>query len=397
MHNLSKLKSLYFAPIILLVFAGCGGGGGGGSTPVTPVEINQAPVLTVLAPATSPYSLNASTSQTMDIRVKAADPNGGNLQLDATWDGGSVTPAEGTIAAGSEMTLKFTAPNTNKTCKVTLSLSDGEKMDTKIVTINVNGIVQPPPVTDKLEITGIALSANKILPNGTTTATATISNPGGKTLTYKWSSLSGKFVESKNSATWTAPAQAGIYGIYLTISDGTQTVKSGMPVTVSGSDGGLLGQYFKTIRDRNVVILKTLAFQRVDPQINLNWWELSPDTSKLPNDGFGARWTGLVKCEAPGTYVFRVHVDDGARMNIMDDTGKWVSVIPNKDNNWGDHIQGAWLPATTVPVQLQGGKWYPIELEYFEGGSNAFISLYWSINGGPEQIVPQSALKPPAP
>jgi len=156
-----------------------------------------------------------------------------------------------------------------------------------------------------------------------------------------------------------------------------------------------LGQYFGTHREKNVVYLDAEVLRRVDPDINFNWMKLSPDPGTLPSDGFGARWTGSVKCEMPGTYVFRVHVDDGARMKVMNDAGQWIEVVPNNDRNWIDHTRGARLPETPVPIRFDGGKWYPIELEYFEGGENAFIILYWSVNGGQEEIVAQTSLRPP--
>jgi hypothetical protein len=194
---------------------------------------------------------------------------------------------------------------------------------------------------------------------------------------------------------WTAPTSAGAYGVYLTVNDGTKTISGGRIVTVSGPSGGLRGDYFKTKRDKSIVVLDQLAFTRIDPQINFFWEKLSPDPTKLSSQGWGARWTGYVKCELPGTYVFRVHADDGARMNIQNDNGDWVGVIPNNTTNWTDHTGGAWLPPTVEPIQLQGGKWYPIQLEFFQGATDAFIELYWSVNGGPETIVPQDALKPP--
>jgi hypothetical protein len=180
------------------------------------------------------------------------------------------------------------------------------------------------------------------------------------------------------------------------VDDGTASVQGGVLATVSGPEGGLLGQYFQTDRYKGVVRFTTLAFRRTDPAVNFHWMKLSPDVSKLPVDGFGVKWTGFLKCEEAGTYVFRVNVDDGARMKIMNDLNRWVGVIPDDVENWDDHTEGAYLPVTTVPLQLQGNKWYPIQLEYFEGAGDAFIYLYWSVNGKPEVIVPQEVLKPPA-
>jgi len=160
----------------------------------------------------------------------------------------------------------------------------------------------------------------------------------------------------------------------------------------------LRGEYFKTKREKNVVYLDQLVMTRIDPVINMTWEHLSPDPAHLGSEGWGARWTGYIKCEQPGTYRFRVHVDDGARMKVQNDSRQWVDVIPNCDYDWSDHNKGAWLPAEgeDFPITVQGGKWYPVQLEFFQGAENAFIQLYWSRDGGTETMVEQQYLQPPS-
>ncbi|MHB1000893.1 MAG: PA14 domain-containing protein [Armatimonadota bacterium] len=393
MRNKYKDYKLFVFLFFLLIIAGCGGGGGGSSDP-TPEIINSPPSITIISPASNPVSLDVTQSETLAIKAKVNDLDGGEVDLVATWSGGSVDPSVVKVNAGSETTMTFTAPKYNGRCIITLSANDGEASDTETIQVDVSGVVENPATG--LKIMDIDSSPDSVAPGGTAAITAVVSNPGGKALTYKWSCISGRIAGSNNSATWTAPNTPGVYGIYLQVSDGTETVKSGIPVTVSSGDGGVLGEYYKTKRENNHVSLETRVFSRVDPNINFNWMGLSPDISKLPSNGFGVKWTGFVKGEVSGTYIFRVHVDDGAKMRVMDDDGKWVSVIPDNTINWTDHNKGAWLPDPVVPIELQGGKWYPIELQYFEGGENAFITLYWSINGGSEVVIPQSMLKPPS-
>ncbi|MHB0998957.1 MAG: PA14 domain-containing protein [Armatimonadota bacterium] len=383
----------YAIPLSLFVLAGCGGGGGGSNDP-NPEVINRPPSITIISPTTDPVSLNVTQSKTLAIKAKVNDPDGGQVDLVATWSGGSVSPSSVKVNVGAETTMTFTAPKYNGQCTVTLAANDGQASDAETIRINVSGVVEDPSTI--LRIMDIDASPETVSPGGTAAITAVVSNPGGKALTYKWTTISGRIIGSTNTAQWVAPNTPGIFGTYLQVSDGTETVKSGIPVIVSSGNGGLLGEYYRTKRESNVVSLETKVFSRIDPAINFNWMGLSPDVSKLPSDGFGVRWTGFIKGEVSGTYVLRVHVDDGARMRVMDDDGKWINIIPDNPTNWIDHDNGAWLPNPVVPIELQGGKWYPIDLQYFEGGENAFIRLYWSINGGPEVIIPQSMLKPPS-
>ena len=375
------------------MLAGCGGGGSGGSE-LQPVPVNHPPSVSIISPASNPYVLNVTKSRTLDIKIKGEDPDGGKLNCVWTWDAGSISPAECEINAGTEMTAQFTPPNFDGQCKLKISISDGEASASKDFIINVTGWnVQPGT---QLRIISISMMPDPVAPSGTANISTTVDNPGGKPLSYSWKSKYGVFSGTGSTVTWTAPKTPGVYGIYVTASDGTASAAAGKVAMVAGPTGGLLGQYFTTYRDRTVVCFGDMVMSRIDPAVNFNWEKLSPAPGKLPGDGFGARWTGFVKCEQPGDYTFRVNVDDGARMRVQDDTGKWVHVIPNDAQNWCDHAEGAWLPDPPMPLQLQGGKWYPIELEYFEGGADAFIDLYWSVNGSPETIVPQESLKPPS-
>ncbi len=382
---------LLFTLAFVLAVAGCGGGGG--SDP-KPQPINHPPTASAVQPTGTSISLNVGTSSFADLTVKGDDPDGNKLHYQWTWDSGSVSPSAQDMDSGGQMTARFTAPNYDGTCHVKCTVSDGEFSDEVNFTVQVSGNgIQP---TEKLRIMGISADPQPAAPSQAVSVTATIQNPDSKPLTYHWEAKAGNISGNSTSAVWNAPSMPGIYAIYLTISDGTNSVTSGRTITVSGSTGGLRGEYFKTKREKNIVILDQLVMTRVDPVINMVWDNLSPDPAHLSTEGWGVRWTGFIKCEQPGTYVFRVHVDDGARMKIANDNGEWVDVIPNSDYDWSDHNKGAWLPTETYPVDLQGGKWYPVQLEFFQGAENAFIQLYWNVNNSGEELVGQEYLKPPS-
>lgn len=385
----SAVTMLLFGTVLSGLVIGCGGGGGGGSTS-TPQVVDKPPTLSLVSPASSPVNLDFGTSKTMTLRVKPDDPDTKNLHMVVTWDYGNVTPADSTVQAGTEQSLTFTPPPYDKLCTITITVSDGEYSVAKTVAVNVTGNGSSE---NQFAVTSFNVTPNPVTPGSAVTITPAISNPAGKTLTYYWTSASGSLAGKYNPVTtWTAPTTAGIYGVYLQISDGTTTVRSGCLVSASGPSGGLTGTYYHTSRSNNIVSLTDAVFKRADPNINFDWQKLGPGNGLAPS-AFGVVWTGYVRCDAAGTYAFRAHVDDGVRMKIMNDAGQWVDVIPDNRENWIDHDKGAWLPAQVIPVTLNGGKWYPIHVEYFQGAADAFIHLYWTVNGGTEQIVPQDVLK----
>lgn len=390
-----KQTGLYvLMPLMLGVLAGCGGGGGSSSDPPSPQDINTLPTIIMVAPTDSTVTLDVTNSTTLPIKFKADHKSGDPMNYSVTWDAGNVTPAEGTLNCLDECNVVFTAPGYNGVCTVNIAVSHGDKSTVKTLKINVTGNSSP---ASQLKILGISMDPATVSPGEEATLTANVDNPEGKTLTYKWSSQYGKLISSGNTATWVSKSTAGVYGIYLTVSDGTSSVKAGYAATVADPEGGLLGEYYTAHWTNNgtTVEFNQKIFERIDGNINFNWYKLSPD-SRLRDDKFAVRWTGYVKAEDAGDYVFRTWVDDGVRLMVMNDAGEWISAIPNSSQNWANHTDGEWLPATAVTVHLNGGKWYPIQLEYYEDTGDAFIVLAWSINGDKEVVVPQSALKPTA-
>lgn len=390
--NIYQKLCIVILSLLALALAGCGGGDSGNE--ITPIPINTPPSVSIIQPSNSPCPLNVKTNSSLDIVIQVDDPDGGKLTCAWTCNAGCMEPEESTVDAGDQVTTRFTPPNYNGSCTLEVIVNDGEDSAGASLVVQITGNdVDPEP---QLRILSMNMTPDPATPSATANMSATVDNPGGKPLTYTWTSKHGRLTGTGSTVSWLSPNASGVYGIYLTVTDGTASARAGKAVMVAGPTGGLLGQYYTTNRNTGTVQFSNMVLSRIDPSVNFFWEKLSPAPGTVPGDGFGAKWTGFIKCAESGTYVFRVHVDDGVRMSIKDDSGQWVAVIPNNSENWNDHTEGAWLPETPIPLNLLGGKWYPVELDYFEGGGDAFIRLYWSINGGLESVIQQQYLKPPS-
>ncbi len=152
-----------------------------------------------------------------------------------------------------------------------------------------------------------------------------------------------------------------------------------MPDSIKGEfmTQGLQAEYFEgtdlKISNRRVT--------RVDPQVNFDWGEGSPDPA-IGSDDFSARWMGSIRPPASGMFTFYTVSDDGVRL--------WVNGQKIIDN-WSLH------PAEedSGTVQLAAGQMYPITLEYFESGGLATIQLSWSGPSQSKDIIPRACLYPP--
>ncbi|MNB80313.1 Protective antigen precursor [compost metagenome] len=116
--------------------------------------------------------------------------------------------------------------------------------------------------------------------------------------------------------------------------------------------------------------------------MDFNWSDGSPDSS-IGADTFSVRWSGTIKPTYSEEYTFYLTADDGVRL--------WVD---------GKLLLNRWInqsgQLTSIPVKLQVGCSYDIQIEYFENAGGAMMGLYWSSASQAKQIVPQSQLNPPA-
>ena len=118
------------------------------------------------------------------------------------------------------------------------------------------------------------------------------------------------------------------------------------------------------------------ALTQIDPTIDLNWGNGSPDPAIGP-DSFSVRWSGKIQVDHSEPYTFTTVTDDGARL--------WID---------GHLVTDNWQTGTTSShgtINLTAGL-HDIKLEYFENTGQAFSQLYWSSPSIPYAIVPQDHL-----
>lgn len=127
----------------------------------------------------------------------------------------------------------------------------------------------------------------------------------------------------------------------------------------NGKAGGLRGEYFGGTN------FEDLVATRIDPEINFVWSGRSP-IHGLGKYNYSVRWKGEILPEVSGIYQLQTISDDGARVQIGD---KWII------NEWQPQLPTAGL----ATIRLEGGRKYPIVVEYFQAGGGASVQLNWSL------------------
>jgi hypothetical protein len=138
---------------------------------------------------------------------------------------------------------------------------------------------------------------------------------------------------------------------------------------------GLKGDYY------NNIDFTAFVLSRVDPGVNFDWGNGSPDPS-IGADTFSIRWTGQVQPLYSETYTFYTLSDDGVRL--------WVNGL-QLVNNWTDHAP----TENSGTIALSAGARYSIQMDYYEDGGGASAALSWSSPSQVKEIIPANQLSPP--
>lgn len=145
---------------------------------------------------------------------------------------------------------------------------------------------------------------------------------------------------------------------------------------------GLRGEYFRTRNTRR----DNRAFERLDPRIDFDFGEQTPDPEQITTNEFAIRWRGVLLAPETGDYQFILTTGNGARLWMNDDDNPLID---------------AWVSSGVEPaehravIRLLGGRAYPLRLDCFKGKEKtAAISLAWHPPHGVPEIIPERCLSP---
>lgn len=130
-------------------------------------------------------------------------------------------------------------------------------------------------------------------------------------------------------------------------------------ITKSYFPEGLKAEYFDNMNLEGQPVVRT------DDWINFEPANQAPDPF-LPKSPLSIRWTGKLKPTVSGTYTFGFTSDDGCRLFI--DGEKLI-----------DSWYGRGVTVDSVRINLEAGKTYQLQAEYFDNRDVAVAKLAWRI------------------
>jgi hypothetical protein len=302
----------------------------------------------------------------------------------------TVTPIDDTLVEGSETVILTLDPNAAYTVgnpsSATVTIADDD--------------AAPPPPTTLPTVTITASDPDAAEPSATgaftVTRTGSTTNSLSVVRVRSGTATSGTDFQGLPSPLVIPAGQASVTVILTPIDDtaveGSETVTltlspdpaytvgtpSSATVTIADDDaatGGLSGTYYDNPDFTGTSVTRT------DGTVDFNWADGSPAAGIGP-DTFSIRWTGRVRAQYSETYTFYTFTNDGVRL--------WVE---------GELLVDKWVQQSggvewSAQVALQGGRWYTVQMDYYEGVGNSVARLLWSSPSTPKQVIPRSALDP---
>ena len=149
----------------------------------------------------------------------------------------------------------------------------------------------------------------------------------------------------------------------------------------AGQERGLTGEYFADRRHRR----DRQVFRRLDPTVDFDFREFSPDGEKIGEEEFAISWEGSIIPPESGWYEFILRTENGARLYLNDRESPLIDV-------WVRSGSDTEFRARRF---LLSGRLYPVRLQWFKyRESTASVSLCWRPPHGVDQPIPQHALTP---
>jgi hypothetical protein len=369
-----KAKGIKLAVAGLVILALLIGGGCGGNPPV----------ISSLIPSATKVGPGGSCT----VTCTASDADGDTLTYTWSTTGGAIS--------GTGSTVSWTAPTTEGTYTITVTVSDdGGKTDTRSCDIQV---ANTPPV-----IASLTPSAATVGAGSSCTVTCTASDADGDALTYTWTASGGTITGTGNSVTWTAPTTEGTYTVSVGVSDGkggTDSESCDIQVANTPPVIASLAPSSSIVLPSGSCTVTCTASDADGDALTYTW---STTGGAISGTGSTITWTAPA---TEGTYNISVSVSDGKGGTDSD------SCTITVETRYGSiHIQSDPTGASVFLDDVDTGNVTPctitdvivgshtIRLEYYhyknqEGtvtvNANETTSINWSLTYAPElQVVIQ--------
>lgn len=272
-----------------------------------------------------------------------------------------------------------------------LAIVPGYKTNRILAHFQSPDVTWPTIETRVMTTTSSSVSMPVSIVNGSGQTQAT------NTYTAQWTKLAGP-----GNVTFSAPTAAttnitfsapGSYRVQLAVTQGAQTLIEPLAITVmtatppAGHTLGLANyQVYTDIAGITLANLTSAAKYPNSPDITRMITSLSGNHS---GDNFGARLSGAIIPPLTGSYRFYIASDDASQLKLnpsgMTPSGATVVASVNGSTSPQEWTKNA--SQQSEVFNLTAGSAIYFEALHKEGGGAEHVTVGWSINGGPIELI----------
>lgn len=196
---------------------------GGGDGPPAEDELNTAPEILSITPATDRITPLAVTA----ISCEATDPDGDELTY--TWS------ASGGEIVGDGAGVKWTAPDMEGLYRVFVSVADGrDGLAEASLALRVRANAAPEILIMESEV---GENVGWVVPGARVYVHCEAEDGDGDTLTYEWSATEGEVFGLGDAIVWIAPETLGIHWVSVLAEDSYGgSAERSIPITVNAAE-----------------------------------------------------------------------------------------------------------------------------------------------------------------
>ncbi|MBI1310566.1 DUF1592 domain-containing protein [bacterium] len=144
---------------------------------------------------------------------------------------------------------------------------------------------------------------------------------------------------------------------------------------------GLKAQYFN---DRRFNRGKRVI-ERVDPVVNFDFGEGTPEEGKFEVEAFSMQWEGSLIVPETGDYEITVSTENGAKLYLNDFETPLIDA-------W---VKSGYDTEYSQTIRLLGGRAYPLRLDYFKfKEKDASVRLLWKRPRHTKEVIAERYLSP---
>ena len=311
-YSITAMKSGYTSSSENGIVVTTGGTATAPNMVLTPLIPNDIPIIQSI---TANPSIIAPGGTSL-IKVSATD----NGPLTYSWS--VVETGGGTLSGSTAGEKVYTAPSSEGSYTVSVTVSDGTASVSGSIVITVKSPPSIPTIPNHAPIIhSVSANPSLISPGGNSSIVVNASDSDGDSLSYAWSvvetgggSVTGSGIATK---TYTAPATEGSYTVKVDVSDGNATSVGYAIVDVKVNV--VLPNYtpvIQTITANPPTISpggnSTISISAIDPEnatLSYSWSVVETNGGTLSGSGATRTYTAPV---GEGTYTVQVIVSDGS-------------------------------------------------------------------------------------